>query len=168
MRRLIRGGERLEYGAHIVPEGGHAMRPRLVRDGMMLVGDAAGLVLAAGVLYEGVHYAMHSGVLAAEVAHEALAKGDLSARGLAEYPRRLDASYVARNLKRFRHVPALLTNPRMYGLYPEALCRVAEDFFAAEESGHRKLGPLLRRHFGRVPAVTALRDLWAMARGLFF
>jgi electron transfer flavoprotein-quinone oxidoreductase len=144
------------------------MRPALVRDGMMLVGDAAGLVLAAGVLYEGVHYAMHSGVLAADVAHEALTRGDLSASGLAEYPRRLEASYVARNLKLFRHVPALLTNPRMYGVYPEALCRVAEDFFAAEESGHRKLGALIRRHFGAVPKLTALRDLWASARAMFF
>jgi len=168
VRRLIQGGERLEYGAHIVPEGGYAMRPRLVRDGMMLVGDAAGLVLAAGVIYEGVHYAMHSGVLAAEVAHEALAKGDVSARGLADYPRRLDASYVTRNLKAFRHVPELIANPRMYGVYPEALCRVAEDFFAAEEQGHAKLGALLRRHFGHVPKLTALKDLWAVARAMFW
>ncbi|MCZ6749816.1 MAG: FAD-dependent oxidoreductase [SAR324 cluster bacterium] len=168
VRRLIRGGERLEYGAHIVAEGGYRMRPRLVRGGMMLVGDAAGLVLAAGVLYEGVHYAMHSGVLAAETAHEALERGDLSARGLADYPRRLDASYVTRNLKAFRHVPRLLTNSRMYRVYPEAMCRVAEDFFSADAKGHAKLLPLLRRHFGKVGPLAALKDLWAAARALFF
>jgi electron transfer flavoprotein-quinone oxidoreductase len=167
VRRLIRGGERLEYGAHIVPEGGYGMRPRLVRDGMMLVGDAAGLVLAAGLIYEGVHYAMHSGVLAAEAAHEALARDDVSASGLAEYPRRLEASYVTRNLRLFRRVPTLLANPRMYRDYPEALCRAAEDFFAAEEAGHRKLGPLMRRHLGGVPMLAKLRDLWALARAMF-
>jgi electron transfer flavoprotein-quinone oxidoreductase len=168
VRRLIHGGERLEYGAHIVPEGGFHMRPRLVRDGMMLVGDAAGLVLAAGVIYEGVHYAMHSGVLAADEAHEAIGRGDVTARGLAGYPKRLDASYVTHNLKAFRHVPDLIANPRMYGVYPEALCRVAEDFFAAEEQGHAKLGKLLLRHFGHIPKLTALKDLWANARAMFF
>ena len=144
------------------------MRPRLVRDGMMLVGDAAALVLAGGVIYEGVHYAMHSGVLAAETAHEALERGDLSARGLADYPRRLDASYVTHNLKAFRHVPRLLMNSRMYRVYPEAMCRVAEDFFRADAKGHTKLLPLLRRHFGKVGPLAALKDLWAAARALFF
>jgi electron transfer flavoprotein-quinone oxidoreductase len=168
VRRLIHGAERLEYGAHIVPEGGYHMRPKLVRDGMMLVGDAAGLVLAAGVIYEGVHYAMHSGVLAADVAHEALAKGDTSARVLAEYPRRLNASYVTRNLRAFQHVPALIANPRMYSHYPEAMCRVAEDFFRADEHGHEKLAALLRKHVGKAGLLNSVKDAWAAARAMFW
>ena len=168
VRRLIQGGERLEYGAHIVPEGGYGMRPRLVRDGMLLAGDAAGLVLAAGVIYEGVHYAMHSGVLAAEVTHEALSRGDVSAKGLAAYPRRLEASYVAANLKTFRRVPRLIANPRMYGFYPQAICRVAEDFFRAEEAGHDKLLTLLRRHMGPIGLRHLLHDAWLAARAMFF
>ena len=165
--RLIAGGERLEYGAHLVPESGHAMRPRLVRDGMMLVGDAAGLVVAAGVIYEGVHYAMHSGVLAAEAGHEALEKGDVSARTLAAYPKRLRRSYVGRNLKLFRHVPHLIAGERLYRFYPEAMCRVAEDFFRAEADGHAKLLPLLLRHVGRVGLLRAVKDLWLGLRAFF-
>jgi len=168
VRRLIAGAERLEYGAHLVPEGGYPMRPKLVRDGMMLVGDAAGLVLAAGVIYEGVHYAMHSGVLAAEVAHEALAKGDVSERALSEYPRRLDRSYVTHNLRAFRHVPALIANPRLYAHYPDAMCRVAEDFFRADENGHEKLAVLLRKHVGRAGLLNGLKDAWAAARAMFW
>lgn len=168
VRRLIQGAERLEYGAHIVPEGGLAMRPTLVRDGMMLAGDAAALVLAAGVIYEGVHYAMHSGILAADVAHEALAKGDVSARGLAEYPRRLEASYVTRNLRAFRHVPALLANPHMYSFYPEALCRMAEDLFRADAAGHDTLLRVALRHLRRRGFAGAARDLWQAARALLF
>lgn len=165
--RLTRGGERLEYGAHLVPEAGHAMRPRLVRDGLMLAGDAAGLVLSAGVLYEGVHYAMHSGILAAETAHEALGRGDFSVRVLRAYPRRLAKSYVARNLKIFRHAPPFLAGRRLYGFLPEAACRTAEEFFRADGRGHRKLGAILWGQVGlrRMPGL--LRDGWRMLRAFF-
>ena len=162
--RLIAGGERLEYGAHIVPEGGFAMRPRLVRDGALLVGDAAALVLAAGILYEGVHYAMHSGILAADAVHAALQRDDVSARGLAAYSRALRASYVTRNLRAFRHVPALVANPSTYSHLPQAVCGVGEDFFRADASGHRKLLPLLYRHLVRGRLAAGVRDLWLAAR----
>lgn len=168
VQRLIHGAERLEYGAHIVPEGGLHMRPTLVRDGMMLVGDAAALVLAAGVIYEGVHYAMRSGVLAADVAHAALGRGDVSAAALAEYPRRLDASYVTRNLRRFRRVPALLTNPAMYAFYPEAVCAMAEDFFRADGAGHDKLLAIAWRHLRRRGLLGAAKDAWLAARAMLF
>jgi electron transfer flavoprotein-quinone oxidoreductase len=164
VRRLIAGGERLEYGAHIVPEGGFHMRPRLTRDGALLVGDAAALVVAAGSLYEGVHYAMHSSILAADAVHAALERGDVTASGLADYPRTLNASYVTRNLKAFQHVPELVVNPRMYHHLPQAICNVAEDFFRADARGHRKLGPLLYQHIAKGNLVAALRDFWLTAR----
>ena len=167
VKRMIQGGERLEYGAHIVPEGGWGMRPRLVRDGLMLAGDAGAMVLAAGVIYEGVHYAMHSGILAGETALEALDAGDFSTRVLKRYQQRMDASYVSRNLKTFRRVPALMTSPRMFTVLPDALCRAAEDFFRADESGHEKLLPLLKRHFvKRGGLLPLLKDLWRMLRAM--
>jgi len=167
VRRLIHGGDRLEYGAHVVPEGGWHMQPRLVRDGLMLAGDAGAMVLAAGVIYEGVHYAMRSGVLAAETALEALQRGDFTAAVLRRYEQRLDRSYVTRNLKTFRHVPGLLTNSRMFTHYPDALCRVAEDFFRADARGHTKLLPLLRQHVLRpVGLRVALRDAWSAMRAM--
>lgn len=168
VRRLIQGGERLEYGAHVVPEGGWNMRPRLTGDGVMLVGDAAGLVLAAGVIYEGVHYAMHSGVLAAETAHQALEKGNVSKGGLSNYPKALGKSYVSQNLKTFRRVPALLTNSRMYHVLPEAVCQVAEDFFRAEATGHQKLLSLFFRRFRPHGLFKSIQDLWFSARAFFF
>ncbi|EAA7100906.1 FAD-dependent oxidoreductase, partial [Salmonella enterica subsp. enterica] len=45
IRPLIQGGTLLEYSAHMVPEGGIAMMPELANDGVMIVGDAAGLCL---------------------------------------------------------------------------------------------------------------------------
>lgn len=166
VRRLIHGGERLEYGAHIVPEAGWRMRPkRLVDDGIMLLGDAAALVLAAGVIYEGVHYAMHSGTLAAEVAHEALLHKNFSARALRPYARRLRQSYVSRNLRTFRHVPALLGNPHVYAHYPRALVQVGERFFRASPTGHQKLLPLIYAQLLRPAPWKTLRSMWQAARG---
>ena len=169
VRRLIQGAERLEYGAHVVPEGGWGMRPTMVGNGIMLAGDAAALVLAGGVIYEGVHYAMHSGHLAAETAIKALERGRFDAVALSGYPRNLEASYVGRNLKAFRHVPRLLFNPRMYHHYPDALCRVAEEFFRAEEQGHIKLFSLLKRHVvqGGGGLRAFLKDQWHALKAFF-
>jgi len=168
VRRLISGGERLEYGAHIVPEAGYNMRPTLVMNGMMLVGDAAGLVLAAGVMFEGVHYAMNSAVIAAEVADKALKQKDTSIKFLRAYQRKMARSYPVRNLKLFRKVPSVLANPRMYSVYPELACNIADDFFRAREAGHQKIWPILRKRLGVKGLIVFVIDNWRMARAFFF
>ncbi len=43
IRPLISGGKLLETSAHMVLEGGLAMVPQLVNEGVMIVGDAVGL-----------------------------------------------------------------------------------------------------------------------------
>ena len=167
VQRLISGGERLEYGAHVVPEGGWNMRHGKVKNGLMLAGDAAGLVLTAGVIYEGVHYAMHSGVLAAETAVEALRAGDTSRGRLKAYETALNRSYVIKNLKAFKGMPHMLTNPRLYKEYPEAMTRIMEGLFIAESQGHLKGLALIKKHLlSRVGLLTLIRDGWQMIRNL--
>ena len=91
---LVEGGEVVEYSAHVIPEAGVAMMPRMTGDGLLVAGDAAALCLAAGIWLEGVNFAMASGMYAGEAAVEALAAGDMSAAGLAGYERRLAATFV--------------------------------------------------------------------------
>ena len=67
-----------------------------------------------------------------------------------------------------RHVPPFISNSRLYGFYPEAACRMAEEFFSARESGHRKLLPLLISHVGRVGLLRALMDGWSALRAFVF
>ena len=51
---LLKGGELLEYGCHLVAEGGPlAMVHDLVRPGLVVVGDAAGLTLNTGLTVRG-------------------------------------------------------------------------------------------------------------------
>jgi electron transfer flavoprotein-quinone oxidoreductase len=79
----------VEYSAHLIPEAGRSMMPKMTTDGMLVAGDAAAMCLAAGIWLEGVNFAMASGMYAGEAAADALAAGDTSAAGLAGYERRL-------------------------------------------------------------------------------
>ena len=118
-------------------------------------------------MFEGVHYAMHSGVLAAEIAHDALTAGDCSNNVLRQYQTRLNKSYPKRNLKRFRRIPHLLTNPRLYQLYPGLAGHTAEAFFRANSEGHQKPGRFILRHLGVWGAVRLLVDGWRLLRAFF-
>ena len=64
---LIKDGTTVEYSAHLVPEiGYHAMPEKLYRDGLLLVGDAAGMVVNTGTSIRGIDLAIVSGVAAAQ------------------------------------------------------------------------------------------------------
>jgi electron transfer flavoprotein-quinone oxidoreductase len=126
---LVRGGELVEYSAHLIPEGGYDAMPRLAMDGMLVAGDAAGMTLATGVWLEGVNFAIGSGLAAGRAAAEALAVGDVSARGLASYRRALEASFVLKDHRRLRAAPGLLLSERMQQRYPGLICDVAEGIF---------------------------------------
>lgn len=77
---ILDGGELVEWGAKTIPEGGyHAIPNRLSGDGLLIAGDAAGLVDVASL--KGIHYAMRSGVLAAEAIGRALSNRGERASG---------------------------------------------------------------------------------------
>ncbi|MDK7340909.1 FAD-dependent oxidoreductase, partial [Pauljensenia sp. UMB0018B] len=46
--QYLEGGELIEYGCHLIAEGGQKMQHDLVRDGLVIVGDAAGFTLNTG------------------------------------------------------------------------------------------------------------------------
>ena len=102
VREILAGGELVEWGAKTIPEGGYyAIPDRLSGDGLLVAGDAAGLVDVASL--KGIHYAMRSGVLAAEAIGRALETGDVSAGGLASYEAALRESLVTDPLYRNRN-----------------------------------------------------------------
>jgi electron transfer flavoprotein-quinone oxidoreductase len=106
LRRLLDGASGVEYGAHLIPEGGWNAVPQLAGDGWLLAGDAAGLVNF--VNREGTPLAQASGVLAGEAVVQAHRLGDLSAAGLAPYAKRVRESFVGRDLRKVRRLPSLL------------------------------------------------------------
>lgn len=121
IRPLLEGAELKEYVAHLIPEGGYDAIPRLFGEGWMIVGDSAGLVNA--VHREGSNLAMTSGRLAGETVVELRAQGkSMSAANLAGYKRKLDQSFVIKDLKKYRRLPEVLTrNSQFLTAYPELL-----------------------------------------------
>lgn len=99
VRGILDGGELVEWGAKTIPEGGyHAIPDRLSGDGLLIAGDAAGLVDVASL--KGIHYAMRSGVLAADAIGRALSDGHSR---LASYDAALRESLVQDPLYRNRN-----------------------------------------------------------------
>jgi electron transfer flavoprotein-quinone oxidoreductase len=129
VKKYLRGGELLEYGAHMIPEGGIDCVPKLVGNGVCFVGDAAGLVNMS--LYkEGTNHAMESGRQAALAIIAAKEAGDFSAQGLQSYETTLLSSATLADLKKYRELPKILEiTPELLGLYPDKLCQMMVDYF---------------------------------------
>jgi electron-transferring-flavoprotein dehydrogenase len=99
----LEGGEMVEWGAKTIPEGGfYAIPERLHGNGLLIAGDAAGFVNVASL--KGIHYAMKSGILAAQTIFRALKAGDTSAVTLATYDAAVRDSYIHHELHRTRNM----------------------------------------------------------------
>ena len=84
IRRILDGGERLQWGAKTIPEGGFVALPkRFHAPGLLLAGDGVGLVNVPAL--KGIHYAIESGRLAAEAAWRTLERGASPRTALATY-----------------------------------------------------------------------------------
>ncbi len=129
---LIEGGEVAEYSAHLVSEAGMGMVPQLFGDGMLVVGDAAGLVLNLGYTVRGMDFAIASGEAAARTVMEAKARNDFSRQGLSRYRDLLRESFVLRDLEAYRKVPGFLENDRMYKQYPKLATGIASSLFTVD------------------------------------
>ncbi len=105
VRTILDGGRRVGWGAKTIPEGGHQALPRrLAFPGGLIVGDGAGLVNVPAL--KGIHYAMQSGMLAAETAVAAIARGSTAwAPGaLEDYDAAVREGFIGQDLRRVRNM----------------------------------------------------------------
>jgi electron transfer flavoprotein-quinone oxidoreductase len=167
---LIAGAELVEYGAHLIPEAGLSMMPKLAAPGMLIAGDAAGMCLATGLWLEGVNYAISSGAAAGEAVAEAVKAGDLSERHLLRtYRRKLGEGFVLADLERLKSAPHLVLSYRIQQRYPHLVCNLVEEMFTVANPAPK---PRLRS-LARIEAKKAglrwrdlARDAWASYRAL--
>jgi electron transfer flavoprotein-quinone oxidoreductase len=145
VRKLVKGGTPLEYSAHLIPEGGFKALPRLYTDGLMLAGDAAGLCYTNGINLEGINLAMTSGALAAATAIEALNVNDFSARMLSLYKKKLEDSFVIKDMKTFKNAAGMMRLERLYRTYPKLLAGIMEKIYCSGGAPRSKLLRLVRK-----------------------
>lgn len=102
-RDVLAGGEMLEWGARTIPEGGYYSLPEhLSGDGLIVAGDAAGLVDVASL--KGIHYAMYSGMYAARTIYKALKADQSDAASLSSYDEAVRNSHLTRELYERRNM----------------------------------------------------------------
>ena len=128
----IEGGETIEYSGHLVPEEGFHMIPELVRDGVILAGDAAGFCINLGFTVRGMDFAIESGRLAAETILRAKELGDFSAKTLSYYQTLLDGSFVMRDLKEYKGFPTLLSRREIFENIPAMVDDIATKAFTVD------------------------------------
>jgi electron-transferring-flavoprotein dehydrogenase len=101
VREILEGGKLIRYGAKTVPYGGWYSMPRSYVDGGLIIGDSASLLNSQRL--KGIHTAMKSGMLAAETIYESLCANDFSAAKLANYKKKIEESWLKKELYAVRN-----------------------------------------------------------------
>jgi electron-transferring-flavoprotein dehydrogenase len=103
VRKILDGGERVQWGAKTIPEGGFVALPKkLHAPGLLMCGDGVGLVNVPAL--KGIHYAIESGRLAAEAAWRTLERGASGRDALASYDKSVRESFIWSELKEVRNM----------------------------------------------------------------
>jgi electron transfer flavoprotein-quinone oxidoreductase len=160
---LIRGGKLKEYSGHMIPEGGYRQVPKLYAAGAMVVGEAASLNFNNGFIIRGMDYAMASGAAAARAVLRAREKNDFTENGLRAYQEELEASFVLKDMMRFRKLPDLLSNPRIYSAYPDLVCGLSREMFEVDGNEQRRMAAMIweamRKQGADAGLLTIIKDI---------
>lgn len=141
----LAGAELIEYGSHLVAEGGADRIGDIATDGLVVVGEAAGLALNTGLTVRGMDLAAGSAVCAAQAIATALEAGDVSRAGLASYRRLLFNSVVGRDLTTYAKAPEFLLRDRLYRQYGDLAAGMLSDVYRLDGTPRRRLAGIARR-----------------------
>ncbi|HEY1923675.1 MAG TPA: electron transfer flavoprotein-ubiquinone oxidoreductase [Candidatus Acidoferrum sp.] len=111
IKKILDGGRLVRYGAKSLPAGGWYSMPRSYVDGGLVIGDSGSFLDSQRL--KGIHMAMKSGMLAAETIFDALKAGDTSAKTLSAFPKKVESSYIKKELWAVRNFHQSFK----YGLY---------------------------------------------------
>jgi len=156
---IVKDGEIVEYSAHVVSSGDkRAMPKELYKDGILLAGESANLLMNAGKAIQGMDYAMRSGILAAETIVKAKEKEDFTSATLKEYRTVMDESYVMKDINGFQDAVHLLHTETMQQKVPNLVCDFGRQFFTIKSEPTAKSKDML------LGAVKRHSSLWELAK----
>ena len=123
IKKLLKNGTRVAYGARALTKGGYHSRPKMTVPGGILVGCDAGLMVFTKI--KGTHTAMKSGMLAAESIFEAISESNMG-QDLLDFEDKLKSSWIETDLYKSRNMTALL---HTYGALVGGVIMAVEQFF---------------------------------------
>lgn len=155
---LVKDGKTIEYSAHLVTEGGYDMVPTVYKDGVLVAGDAAALVMNLGFTIRGMDLVIESGRLAAETIIAAKEKGDYSTATLSAYKTALDNSFIMQDMKHYRKMPKFIENHRIFEQYPELLDDIMSGLFIMYGQKPEKLKKKVMAAVKKVGLMNLMKD----------
>ncbi|MDD4858584.1 MAG: electron-transfer flavoprotein:ubiquinone oxidoreductase [Dehalococcoidales bacterium] len=154
--KLLEGGETIAYGAKTLPEGGFYSVTGLVADGALIIGDDAGLTNVRKL--KGLHYAIKSGILAAEAIFQSIEKNDFSKDSLKSYETKLADSFVMKDLQAARNYRQVFARGGLYLGAPFSLIQSWLPFKLKTEPDYQGMRrtKLNRSYTGGIDRLTAV------------
>lgn len=157
----IRGTEPLEYSAHMIPEESYDHLPTPFGNGILLAGDAAGL-LNNSLHHEGTNLAMASGIAAAETIIETRKNKDFSAQSLSIYKNKLEESFALKDMKHYRNFFKFVSeNNRFLHLYPKLAVNNIIEYFTVDDRPKEEIKHKIIKEIRKnIKIFTALKDFY--------
>ncbi len=119
IKKYLKGGKRLSYGARALSEGGFQSLPKLTFPGGVLVGDTAGFLNVPKI--KGNHTAMKSGMLAAEAVFELLTSKTPHIKEATSYSAKFKNSWLYKELYKVRNIRPSFHKGLFFGLFYSAM-----------------------------------------------
>jgi electron transfer flavoprotein-quinone oxidoreductase len=123
---LLEGGQTVEYGAHLVREAGFRGIPqKLYKDGLIVIGEAAGFVINVGYSIRGIDLAIVSGIAAAQAVISGKELGSAYMTELANLK-------LLPSMKAVDSYFELLEISRLYSTYPKVATNILDVLFRVD------------------------------------
>jgi electron-transferring-flavoprotein dehydrogenase len=129
-REILEGGERIAWGAKTLTEGGYYSVPeRLALPGALIVGDGASLLNVPAL--KGIHYAMGSGILAADTIFSVLQVGQnlSSIEALMGYDTAVRESFIFKDIYKVRNMRQGFDRGFAFGVLSAGIATVTGGIF---------------------------------------
>lgn len=166
IKPLIQDGKLIEYSGHLVPEGGFNMIPKLVGNGVLVIGDAAGFCINIGYAVRGMDLAIGSAECAAKAVLAAKEKSDFSEATLSKYKDLLNESFVMKDLNLYKKFPAFMENERIFNDYPQMAADMMQSMFVIDGSPSQPLMSTMKKHVKKVGIMNLIKDGFKGVRSL--
>lgn len=149
---LLKGGKCLEWGAKTIPEGGyHALPQRLHGDGVLILGDSAGLVNMSSL--KGIHYAMASGYFAGETLMQAFEQENFTQDIFKMYDAKIHNSFIKTSLYPYRNLRQSFHKGLWQGLFWSGIITLTRGKWPKDfKEGELKSDGDVKKYFNKEPS----------------